>query len=193
MQYYKSVDVIYEDMNFKAYAYIELISSPCALTMFFCILLSFRCPLSHIHPCLHVYWVSKNDFNMLPLSHFLNPQSSATSISSLSPVYRCPSPPLQTYQSTPPGPRVLVCPPPPAWRALCACGRGTGPVSSQRSDSPAPTSLGWRCSSRSGSPRELRKGRSGGNEEWEKRGQFKWQTGNLRKGFKIWIKWNGYN
>lgn len=105
--------------------------------------------VSCIHlPCLYLQIFSKNLVNVL----------SVTSLSSLSPVCRCPSPPLRTCQSTPPGPRALVCPPPPASRAPCACGRATGLVSSQRSGSPAPTSPGWRCSSRSGSPRELRGG-----------------------------------
>lgn len=73
----------------------------------------------------------------------------------LSPVCRYPWLPPRTCPSTPPGPHALVCPPPPAWRAPCACGKATGPVSSRRSGIQVPTSRGWRCSSHSGSPREL--------------------------------------
>lgn len=80
------------------------------------------------------------------------------SVSSSSPACRCPSPAPRTYPSTPPGPRALVCPPPPAWPAPCVSGRATGPGSSQKSDSPVPTSPGWSCSSRSGSPQELKSG-----------------------------------
>lgn len=81
----------------------------------------------------------------------------------LLPVGRCLWPPLKTCPSTPRGPRALAGPPLPFWRAPCACGRATGPVSSRRSGSPSPTSPGWRCSSRSGSPQELR-----GGDQWSR-------------------------